>query len=160
MMIVDNPEVNQEKNLEIIKYLEKFLNSNLPYDYKDFLLKTNGGRPIKIYFIVKTTGKLGTVSYFLGNRKQVYERIQSRLDPFDRRRIPDNMLVIANDPEGDLILLSVKGQDYGKIYYWDHEMETEPADYSNLTLIADSFEEFINSLKSEEEIEGLLRDQR
>lgn len=47
---------------------------------------------------------------------------------------------------GDLILIAVKGTDRRKIYFWNHEMEMEEPDYSSLTLIADTFSEFINSL--------------
>lgn len=58
-------------------------------------------------------------------------------------------------PFGNLILLSLKNADRGKIYFWDHEMEAnegEIPDYSNLTLIANSFEECITSLCGEEDL--------
>lgn len=65
-------------------------------------------------------------------------------------RIPDNMFPIANDDLGNLILV-VKRPERGKVYFWDHEMEVaegEIPDYSNLTLISDSFDDFINSLRT------------
>ncbi|MGL5784970.1 MAG: SMI1/KNR4 family protein, partial [Alphaproteobacteria bacterium] len=73
-------------------------------------------------------------------------------------RIPLNTIPIANDQNGNLVLLSVKGSDRGKIYFWDHEMEAdtdhgETPDYSNLTLVADSFDEFIQNLKSEDDLD-------
>jgi hypothetical protein len=66
------------------------------------------------------------------------------------------MFPISYDSFGNLILIAIKNADRGKIYFWDHEMEADPnqgevPDYSNLTLIADSFDEFINSLHDFEE---------
>jgi hypothetical protein len=63
------------------------------------------------------------------------------------------MISLARDQCGNLILLSVKGSDRGMIYCWDHEREVEPANYNNLSVISDSFDEFIAGLKSEDEIE-------
>ena len=54
-----------------------------------------------------------------------------------------------------MIQFLVKNADRGKIYFWDHEMEAdegETPNYSNLTLIADSFDEFIEGLHSDDEI--------
>ena len=98
-----------------------------------------------------------TIQHFFYNSEDYVANFFSKNIMF-KNRIPGNMCAIASSPSGNLFLLSVKGDDYGKVYFWDHEMETEPADYSNLTLIADSFDEFINNLKSEEEIEDLLNE--
>ena len=63
---------------------------------------------------------------------------------------------IASDDYGNSICLIVKGPNRGKIYFWDHEMEAdtdqgEVADYSNMTLISDSFNEFIECLYKEDD---------
>jgi hypothetical protein len=34
----------------------------------------------------------------------------------------------------------------GKVFFWDHEAETNPPSYANCHLIADSFNEFIETL--------------
>lgn len=155
-MIIENP-TPELINQNIINTLEDNLHTKLPNSYKSFLLKTNGGSPINIYFMIKSCNRLGAVQNFFGMHKQSYRDIFSkRLIFIDR--IPPNTLAISSQPNGDLILLSVSGSDYGKIYYWDHDWEVEDGeipDYSNLTLIADSFDEFISMLKSEEEIEAI-----
>ncbi len=69
-------------------------------------------------------------------------------------RIPNSFFPIAYDSCGNLICIPVKGPDRGKVYFWDHEMEAaddEEPSYDNLTLIADSFEDFFNSLHEMEE---------
>jgi hypothetical protein len=51
-----------------------------------------------------------------------------------------------------LICISIQGDDYGKVYFWDHNWEVtegEP-DYSNVHPLADSFTEFLGKLYSSE----------
>lgn len=66
-----------------------------------------------------------------------------------RGRIPPNLLPIAHDPFGNLICLSVAGQDRGKVYFWDHEVEVREGEipsYRNVSFIADNFESFLDGL--------------
>jgi hypothetical protein len=140
----------------LINTLECFWDVKLPKSYKDFILSTNGGTPDKKIFFM-SNGEEGSVKSFFGIIADYSYGLLERIKMFSER-IPKNMLPIANDSGGNLILLSVRGADYGRLYFWDHNWEAEegkePA-YSNLTLVADSFNEFINSLKDESEIEGL-----
>jgi hypothetical protein len=67
-------------------------------------------------------------------------------------RIPPGTIAIAEDPGGDLFLLSVDGDSKGSVFYWDHENEpvdeaTDWEDFENVYPIADSFEEFLASLR-------------
>lgn len=149
-MIVSNPTPNLI-NENVINVLEKYLNYKLPKSYKLFLINTNGGKSEKSYFLMKANNSLGSVRNFLGLHIEYYLSLLEHKKIYEGR-IPNNTVAICNNSSGNLILLSVKGPDYGKVYFWDHERETEPADYSNLTLIADSFEEFIQNLKSPEEV--------
>jgi hypothetical protein len=70
--------------------------------------------------------------------------------------MPDELIPIANASCGDKICMSVIGDNYGKVYFWDHEQEAyegEEPDYSNVHLIANSFTDFINSLYETELLE-------
>ena len=68
-----------------------------------------------------------------------------------KHRMPHNLLPIAVDPGGNIICLSVKGVNMGYVFFWDHNEETTSRDqelnYSNLYLLARSFDDFINSLE-------------
>lgn len=132
----------------------KKIDCSLPFCYKKFMLAYNGGITKKKIFLYGIDS--GSILERLFGFTKIKHYDFWYYYTVYANRFPSNCIPIGCDPGGNLILLSVKGEDYGKVYFWDHEMETEPADYSNLTLIADSFEEFINSLKSEEEIEALL----
>lgn len=60
------------------------------------------------------------------------------------------MLPIAEDDLGNLYLLSLRNKDYGKIYFWDHELESETLEApteNNLTILGYSFTKFIKGLK-------------
>ena len=134
--------------------VEEMWGFNLPKDYRDFLLKTNGGIPEKNTFYFYDKSNESSIDEFFGVKKGFNNNILLK-QKYAGDRVPENFLPIAREALGNLILLSVKNADRGKIYFWDHEMEAddgEVPDYSNLTLIANSFEEFIASLRDEEDL--------
>lgn len=142
-----------EKILHAIEELWEIC--ELPQGYRKFLLECNAGTPEKGSFIFKDESDGSCVSKFFGFIKGYNSNLLLK-QKYAGDRVPQNMLPIADDVYGNLILLSIKGADRGKIYFWDHEMEADAAqgevpDYSNLTLISDSFDEFINSLHSVED---------
>lgn len=69
-------------------------------------------------------------------------------------RMPKFYLPIGCDPGGNQICLAVKGQNYGQVFFWDHEFEAddgcEPTE-ENLTRIASSFDAFLDSLREFQE---------
>ena len=141
----------------ILRVLEKYWNINFPEDYREFLLKNNGGIPEKDCFSFKEREDGSDLRCFLGIYPDQHSNLLDFLKIY-KDRILDYMFPIGYDSAGNLILISVKNSDRGKIYFWDHELEAdmdrgEVADYSNLTLIADSFDEFINSLYDYEDEE-------
>lgn len=143
---------------EILKSLEMYWGFSLPKDYRGFLLRHNGGEPEFDYFNFKEDKNDGSgVRFFLGIYPDEYRNLLQFLKDY-KDRLPSNIFPIAYDSLGNLICISVKGPDRGKVYFWDHELEAdsnqgESPSYDNLTLIADSFDEFINSLREFEENE-------
>ncbi len=146
-------------NEEVIRTIEKFIGYKFPKDYKFFLIEYNGGyldSKNNVYDFKEENKNGSIISCLFGITYKDNLGLLAYLH--DRERYPDNMLPIGNDCLGNRILMSVKGIDRNKIYHWDHEMEADTengkvADYSNLTLIADSFEEFITNLKDESELD-------
>lgn len=131
---------------------------NLPNDFRVFLLKTNGGKPKPHIF-----------EYFRSNRS-VHSSIRHffSLDAasrysFDKylktykNRVPENLLPIATDYGSNLVCIAIKGENYGRVYFWDHDFEVidENPDYSNVYLISGSFLSFISNLKDSNEIHDL-----
>ncbi len=142
-------------NYDILN-LEQELNLQLPQDYKNFLLKNNGGAPVQDWVfdftqIIPESGKpfdnssvirefstLSELPFFYGNL-------------IGEELIPEKFLPIASDPFDNQILLCADENNYGKIYFADHEMYDSETDHWLMTELADSFTEFINKLYLDEE---------
>lgn len=141
----------------ILEVLERNWEFTLPKEYRNFLLDHNGGEPNLTCFNFRHNKNDGSdVRFFLGIYPDKHNDLLYHIKVF-RKRIPKNLFPIAYDSFGNLICISVMTSDRGKIYFWDHEMEAntddgEVPDYSNLTLIADSFEEFLEGLHADEDL--------
>jgi len=128
--------------------LGTLIHGTLPDDYKSFLKRENGGRPKPNEFrFVKKDGSTedGMIYYFFalypgraGSLRRSFERYKDR--------IPAGFLPIGIDPFGNLILLTVAGQNRGSIYFWDHENEGKVPTLANMFLIGNSFTGFIEHM--------------
>ena len=147
---------DQLTDSDIEKYTNE-LNINLPEDYKNYLLKYNGGHPIKDgYPMIECidndpNDNNGDIAWFYAIYDGEHNNFLKAHYRFKiwQKRMPDELIPIGRGSGGDKICISVKGNNYGKVYFWDHEQEAyegEEPDYSNVHLIANSFADFINSL--------------
>jgi hypothetical protein len=121
----------------------------LPADYRAFLLRYNGGYPDPDVFRFKDSTKGSSVDRFLGIHGREHNNLLTYLKLYEGR-VPANLFPVAHDPGGNLILVSTSGPDFGRIYFWDHELEADEGEepgYSNVTPIADGFDDFVNNLK-------------
>ncbi|MGL4426213.1 MAG: SMI1/KNR4 family protein [Alphaproteobacteria bacterium] len=154
--------INMEKHYgplenDVLNTVEQFWGFKIPQNYRNFILVYNGGVPEKTFFLFKGRENGSILTHFFGFTSKGDNILIVAKDM--GKRYMNSMLPIADDACGNRILLSVKGPDRGKIYFWDHEMEAdtdngETPDYSNLTLVADSFDEFIQNLKSEDDLDA------
>ena len=69
-------------------------------------------------------------------------------------RIPKEMIPIARDGDGNLLLITLSGSKAGQIYFWDHEMEPKAFRLlglvfgnTNLIKLADTFSSFLELLE-------------
>ena len=149
MVIEDSKE---QLTLEQINNVETRIGFTLPNDYKNFLLNHNGGIPTPNEFkFINTNNESSNSledffhSIFEENGEGNLERKYIYLT--NSNRIIGNILPIASDPFGNFVCISLDGEDKGKVYFWDHELEPEEPSYENLSLIANSFSEFLNNLE-------------
>ncbi|MCF6253009.1 MAG: SMI1/KNR4 family protein [Methylococcaceae bacterium] len=144
--------VESEKNTTCkeIEQFEALIGQILPDDYKQFLLLHNGGtpKPAGFYFTLKDNQpEMAMVAWFLALYEGEDENITDDFYSF-KDRIPNNMLAVARDPGGSLILLGLQGDNKGKVFFWLRELEAEdgePATYDNVAFVANSFNEFLDS---------------
>lgn len=122
----------------------------LPDDYKRFLGSQNGGRPEMTHrvFIFRTEGGSTSdslVDWFSGLVEGGDYSLEEDLDIYSQR-IPDEMLPIACDPFGNLILLGVGDATVAGVWFWDHEIEPTSVRDPGIYKVADHFEKFVGSL--------------
>lgn len=128
-----------------INQFETHNNISLPNDYKDFLIRNNGGRPNpNLVPSVKSD-----VQWIYGMVDEpYYASIFQHIDMF-HKRIPSWYFPIANDTGGNLYLMSLYHENHGLIAFWRHEEETDgDADqyFDNMSIVANSFTDFLNQL--------------
>jgi hypothetical protein len=130
-----------------IEELERRVRSRLPADYRQFMIEFNGGEPQPRAF-EGPDGEGSAVRFFftLDPRSSHYW-IHQKLDVY-QDRIPPGLLPIASDSFGNLVLLDLGAKDYGVVYFWDHENESDDEPWwDNISPIAQSFSRFVDELR-------------
>ena len=147
-------------NSQRVKDFESQLGVTLPEDYFHFLCENDHcyTEADTFSFIEDGEQQLGMLHGFFGFDAPSYANIVEHL-AVRKGRVPSFMLPIATDPGGNDILIGIKGEHRGQIYFWQHDWEYDEEqdegtvdDYwGNLYFIAPDFKSFINSLYEDEE---------
>lgn len=155
-MSTEITKAGQALDEKTLSAFEKETGYEMPDQYREFLLKYNGGKPVPKYF--KVPGYPYEQSFVRDLKHLDGDGVDLReLNDLLKGRLPQGYLAIGTDPGGNSILLSLVSPTKGKIYFFDHENEPDEAtddlkDYPNIYLLAAGFDEFINSLKTEDEL--------
>ena len=138
------PPINES---DLVKY-EQEINARFPTDFREFLVKHNGGIPNPSAFTVDMKGfkNRTRLRRLLGIGDENEESFKNFMRVY-RHRIPTDFLPIGLEISGGLVCIAIRDVNYGNVYFWDHnwEAEEEP-DYSNVYLLADSFSSFLDQL--------------
>jgi hypothetical protein len=147
---------------EDLARFEAIIGQELPDDYRQFLTHCNGGYVGGRYWYQGRNPEgqevEAGVHHIGGFRDESYFSLPRHRACYDGR-IPDALLWIHDDPFGNAICLGVAGRHRGRVYFWDHENEPdEDWDGSvemagNITLIADSFTDYVSGLRALGDIE-------
>ena len=138
-----------------LRQLESRLGSDLPGSYREFLLRFNGGRPTPSHFDVPNWPvRESLVNDFNGVVPGAYNDLEKDLDLL-QDRIPKDLIPIADDPGGNVILLGVGGPYHDHVFFWDHDNEPFDAgesleEYPNVYPIAQDFRSFLMGLRDNE----------
>ena len=138
---------------EDIEKIENILNLKLPQDYKNFLLKTNGGIPedevefsfIETNLLTNETYNQGSdIHYFYNN-----DELLSAYNNLTSEKLIQNVYVpIACDSFGNEILMCLENNcNFGSVFFADHESTNPNDSFWSLFKISNSFTEFVNMLK-------------
>jgi cell wall assembly regulator SMI1 len=143
----------EKTTIEQIEQVENLVGLKFPPEYKQHLLLYNGGHPEPCVFDFFEKGAItqSDVAWFLA----VYDGEYSNLADFiniykiDENRLPKFFVPIASDSVGNLICISCGPDDYGCIYFWDHELEETVLNdnHQNVIKVSDSLISFLDGLK-------------
>ena len=123
---------------EQLKAVELFLPAKLPDDYRNFLIKSNGGVPVNF---VSSTGGSGetSISYFYGIHSGPTWASFSYYFKNSKSYCSEGQVPIASDDGGNFFILSLT-KNRGCISFCDHET-------NEISKVAESFTEFATSLR-------------
>lgn len=122
----------------------------LPADYRSFLLDHNGGDPRPSnHFDVQGSDEMESTSVhsFHGIcREPLWASLDWLTKTFKDRIVPEGLPIGCDEGDNQFVLI-VRGGNSGEIYFWDHELETAPPSFDNMTFLAASFGDFISRLR-------------
>jgi hypothetical protein len=124
-----------------LEAFEKKLGVSLPQQYRDFLLTQNGGRPDLPEFKVPNWGD-AVANTFYGVGVGGCDDVEASLQSLDDVMPIDRVIPIGDDPFGNQICLGIRGEYFGKIYFWVHD-EMDEDEVRPLFEVALSFEAFV-----------------
>jgi cell wall assembly regulator SMI1 len=145
--IVESERATNDAELDAV---ETRLGLKFPNEYRSFLKKWNGGRPVPKVFSFTERGHVteSPIAWFFAVYDGQYENFEREYRTYKviAKRLPENLIPIARDSFGNLICISSGGAENGSIVFWDHEREGKQADYENCSLIAGSLDDFLQGL--------------
>lgn len=169
-------------NIDEILEVEKSLGGELPQNLREFLMNygiTDFNEEV-VFEPISTDAEYihdensnqpnftfegSSVSVFYGKdpEKDGAYDILWNIDNY-KDRMPPKFIPFATDGMGNQLVMSLSKDNYGKIYFWDHEAEWDSEDYydetgnvmpeevkyQNLWLLANDFDDFFTKLHAEE----------
>ena len=129
----------KDSSIDIIESVEHRLQITLPEDYKQFVLKYDGGYPNPNHF--KVGGKLeifnNLISLDENEDNNIYEILEDLQD-----RIGVQLIPFAEDGFGNLLCFDYSADK--SIVFWNHEKNYD--DFKEATFVCSSFSSLIESL--------------
>ncbi len=144
MEFIESYNSISESDLLII---EEKIGYQLPAEYKLFLLKHNGGRPV-LDGVRYENEHFDFVGHFYAIRGEMYHDDLLRQIEEYKDMIPKGYLPIGESPGGDVFCISLKEPTKGALFHWDHEQanyDGEPWEY-NMTKLSPSLTVFLEEL--------------
>lgn len=138
---------NEVLTESVIQDFERINGVQLPQQYREFLLKYNGGYPKPYYFTISKEQGIGMVNIFYGIG-EMYDNLDKKIDIFDDI-FDAGFIPIADDSGGNQICLGLTEMHFGNVYFWIHD--EDPEDMDNMYFLAKDFLGFLEKLHDEME---------
>lgn len=130
--------------------LDEVVGTDLPADYRTFMLIQNGGTLRESAHLPGDTSGASVRAFLTVDDPAGADGhdLEHHLGTYDGR-YPAGFLPIGVDASSNLILLDTGYQQPGSVWFWDHEGEAddgEPARTDNIAKVADTFTGFVDGL--------------
>lgn len=144
---------NPVNNIQIATLKEK-TSLKLPKEYEGFLQLNNGGY-VDGFFVTPKFIEIDPESgkaYSQSSNVEKFYSVDEILEEYEANQEDpawdENYLPIAYDSSGNVFLLCLfEDENYGKVYFANHELFNPVTDFFVTTNIADSFDAFVDSLR-------------
>ncbi len=122
-------------NPQKIKILEDKLQTSLPQQYKNFLQRSNGGIPDKVFFSLVENDYVVNQFFSFGESKDSFQNYFFQYKSYLITSF-DTLIPIADDVFGNLFCLSLKN---GFLFFWNNELD-------EFTFLCENLNAFLNKL--------------
>lgn len=142
---------NEPASVEAIKNFEEFSGLKLPLEYKEFLLKHNGGGPIDGYYYFDFQGERYSI---LGFYRLDEKNNENGMYIFNNlyNNSKHKLFSVARTDSGQTFFINCdEGVNYGKVYIYQ-EIEPDIIIEDKYNCCANNFFEFLDKLIYEEKI--------
>lgn len=150
----------EKLSAEDITEFENEAGIKFPDDYKAFMLESNGGTPKEDWLYdffdeVTEAENTSVIREFFSLLQDESVKMRNLRKIYDimtyEETIPADMLPIADDSGGNVIGISLNKDDFGYVYFINHEYDDLDTGYLVKSKIAESFSAFLDSLYLDED---------
>ena len=126
------------------------IGTRIPPGYKAFLAEQDGGKPVRNVFSFQQHDREQEdfVRLFYGIAESPNGDLVSRADTA-RDSLPADVLPIATDNFGNLVVLDGRDGRDGPVLFWDHEFQSDPPSEDDLFWVAPDLETFLAALEED-----------
>jgi hypothetical protein len=126
------------------------IGTRIPSSYKAFLAQQDGGNPVRKAFSFQQHDREqhDLVRLFFGIAESPNGDLVSEAEAV-RDRLPADVLPIATDAFGNLVVLDGRDGRDGPVLFWDHEFQSDPPSEDDLFWVAPDLETFLSSLEED-----------
>jgi hypothetical protein len=142
----ERPPVSAERLAEAEARLAD-IGTRIPPSYKAFLAEQDGGKPVRNVFSFQQHDREQEdfVRLFYGISESPNGDLVARADTA-RDSLPADVLPIATDNFGNLVVLDGRDGRDGPVLFWDHEFQSDPPSEDDLFWVAPDLETFLAEL--------------
>jgi hypothetical protein len=126
---------------DAVDRLEFRLGIQLPAPFHRLLTAVSNGGAVEPVAMGSDL-RVGVVAVLGAERSDGLD-IEAKIVQFGDDRLPAGLIPIIDAEGGNLVCLSTRSSDFGTVWFWDHERESEA---SALSLVAAHFDEFVDDL--------------